>query len=288
MDNRNFRNTISLSVAIICALILGIVGIINRPVTTEDDFGVDSYYIPIQQVPRKSSAQNESYASFVSLRSVECPGFGNNQTPAGATYTTNGVYAGRQASIKFSNFLFTRNELEGPSGTYNSIKRATIANVLSLNTDLEQIVDKKFDEMLNKSPTFSADPEGKIKCYEIVAPFAFSFENSNMDTERGKIVIMNMNRTCRITINNVANWYCAGTPGTEMETDSRKDEGHVTWLNHDNKHLTWVGKHNNSKKRSGSSGELIGYGNSDTTFTIEMHTDKGWEPIGWKEIYSLS
>jgi hypothetical protein len=73
-----------------------------------------------------------------------------------------------------------------------------------------------------------------------------------------------------------------------MVTDSRLSEGTTAWSQHYGKHLTWVGNHNNSKKTSGTAGELIGYGNAATTFRIEYHSNGTWQPATWRGIYGIT
>lgn len=292
MDNQNhnmekIRSNVLLVVSIFAIFIIGIVAIINRPVITDVDFSQSGYYVTQSTAPRRSSAVNESYESYISMRSVECPGVGVNMVPIGHVLNTNGVYAGRKHDIAFTNFLFTSNELYNDTYTYQQINRGTVASLLRLNTTLAEIKECTYEEMIQQAPSYKGDANGVYQCYEIIAPFTFKYDNSNMESERNKIVIYNTSRTCRITIEDVDNWFCAGLPGQEMTVDSRMSEGPITWVQHGQKHLSFIGNHSNSIKKGGSAGELLGYGSANTKFTIEIHTDAGWQTTNWKQIYGI-
>lgn len=292
-DNFNLDKAsrmILLTIAVIIIAVVSITSIVNSPTILDSDFTPYSYFIPAGTTNRRHNAVNEPYTTYVSLRSVECPGFITNLNPNGMSFQTNGVYAGRKSEIRFTHFLFTKEELYGDSGGGNeTIKRGNLSQILRIqSTKSTPIQELTFSQLVDIQPTNSADPTGAYACYEIVAPFAFSYDNCNMDQDNKQIVILNSSNTCRITIKGVVNWYCAGVPGTDMDTDSRQDEGTISWNDHNTKHLTWIGRHNNSKKNTGSAGDLLGYGNNNTKFSIEVHTADGWKPVTWQQIYGIS
>ena len=126
---------------------------------------------------------------------------------------------------------------------------------------------------------------------EIVAPFNFAFDNINSastskDESTGedvqKIVIVNSSGTCRITFNNVSNWFCAGPEGT-TSVGGTGSAASTPWEEHYKVHHTVIGNSSNATVSGGLAGNVIGYAGKNTTITIEVLNGTRYESCSLKE-----
>lgn len=129
----------------------------------------------------------------------------------------------------------------------------------------------------------TVDENGGYNVVEIVAPFSFNYGNVNTNTENGcDIVIINAGgndkQKCRITFHNVANWFCAGTPGQTMEVKNGTGKGEQSWEDHSQCHQTIIGNTKNADINGGSAGTVLGYANGATTIKIEIY-DGSWKTV---------
>lgn len=127
---------------------------------------------------------------------------------------------------------------------------------------------------------------------EIVSPFTYTFGNVNqgstiVDEEKGicnqKIVIYNSIGNCRITFENVANWFCAGPEGTET-VGGTGDSAAIDWKDHYKYHHSIIGNTNNAVFTGGTSGQVIGYAKADTTIRIEKFSSGTWMDISLEKL----
>lgn len=133
----------------------------------------------------------------------------------------------------------------------------------------------------------SSNPKLKLKngrsneVFQIIAPWDYTFSDSNNvdrdpnvdiknDGYSTRISIENIDSTQRITFTGVVNWFCAGP--------NIKDEN---WSTHWNSHSTIIGSSNNSKIKGGQSGTVIGYisAKKNPTVTIEVKETGMWKTI---------
>lgn len=110
------------------------------------------------------------------------------------------------------------------------------------------------EQFLNTNPFQPPDKSsGKMSFsyVPIVAPFDFTFVNSNVDNATGSetIIIENKSKTCKIVFNDCANWLCAGT-----DTTSDKWAAHIN-----SQHNTPIGPNAVSGLTGGIAGSVIGY-----------------------------
>ena len=145
-------------------------------------------------------------------------------------------------------------------------------NLLPLTQLLSIETDNRRDE--STDPYSLKEMVSKDNPYiEIVAPFTFSFVNTNITDDDDSLSIINTTGSCKITFHNVANWYCAGAPYPDPIEDDDQNNPKVTyeqWLSHDKSHLTIIGGSSNAKVKGGVAGQVIGYASKKTTVTIEV------------------
>lgn len=156
------------------------------------------------------------------------------------------------------------------SGTYDDV---------GSNCIVYDIMEDKYTQVLSagkKSPMQIAgndgryvnkDTDGEISgsaitdVYRLIAPFRFGFDVTNT---KGDTIIITC--TCkgaykhRITFYNVAGWFCVGNNPTAEDL-----------ANH-TRHSTIVGNSANAHVSGGYPGNIIGYGDADTTVKFEVGT----------------
>lgn len=146
---------------------------------------------------------------------------------------------------------------------------------------------------------------GDYSFCELVAPFAFRFENNNTDKDVNieTIVIVSADGNTRITFDNAANWFCAGPPTDTITLGEGLNEetGDVVnveanWYEHakvytetdadgtvteiQQTHYTIAGSSSNALVNGGSYGKVVGYADQDTTMKIEVRDNtNNWTTI---------
>lgn len=163
--------------------------------------------------------------------------------------------------------------------------------------------------VMDRFPADSSDPlklgdiygsEFTTTYVPIIAPFNFEFAtgctNVNSPT---KIVIEDNSHEYRLEFDNIANWFCAGTPGTEWVVKGHNGaEVKVKWEEHidgdlkstedieEYHHYTIIGDTRNAIITGGNSGSVIGYATGDTTVTCYKLKDNVATPIPLKQMYT--
>lgn len=259
------KDKVYLTLALIGFVILAIFVVKNYDIKQDDKvFGVDTYYIP-QEVKSKTDSSIDLAQQMSGARRLTCP-----QTDI----------------VKTSDHVFNVSTLT--SNNYTNAFGAKVMFITLPGAGVESGANLKEGTALNKSLNMKGDlpragtfTMGDVwdftdKDYvELIAPFNFKFNNVNT-TDGTNIIIVNTKGSCRITFGNVANWFCAGTPGTTQVTKSGKEDNVTQWEDHIGNHHTVVGATTNASVAGGSARDIIGYAKADTTVTIEKYEGNQW------------
>lgn len=253
------KDKIMLVLAFIAICFVGFITIKNYPGKGKILSGTG--YYTSDETTTIGKREGSSYSSLTKTGRVECPGLDNN-TPEGELIRTSGA----TTSANFYGVVylpFTEDCLN--LGT-TSINKSNVSKYIPDTT----------------GPTLTAYFENASyplgdNCYEIVAPFAYSFVTTNFDVSNNNtITIINKSGTCKMIVSNPANWFCAGKYGTETVYSNTNDP--APWEEHNNHHITKVGYGSNGYE-SGSPGDLIGYGNAGTEITFYAYSGGTWQNI---------
>ena len=259
------KDKVYLTLGLIGFVILAIFVVKNYDIKQDDKvFGVDTYYIP-QEVKSKTDSSIDLAQQMSGARILTCP----------QTYI-----------VKTSDHVFNVSTLT--SNNYTNAFGAKVMFITLPGAGVESGANLKEGTALNKSLNMKGDlpragtfTMGDVwdftdKDYvELIAPFNFKFNNVNT-TDGTNIIIVNTKGSCRITFGNVANWFCAGTPGPTQVTKSGKEDNVTQWEDHIGNHHTVVGATTNATVAGGSARDIIGYAKADTTVTIEKYEGNQW------------
>ena len=262
------KDRVYLTLALIGFVILAVFVVKNYDIKQDEKvFGIGEYYIP-QEVKRKTDSSIDLVRQMTGARRLTCP---------------------RTDMVKTSDQVFNVSTLTG--NNYDNTYGVKVMFVTLVGAGVESGGNLKDGDALNKSLNMKGSLPGagtftmgdvwdfEDKDYiELVAPFNFVFNNVNT-TDGENIVIVNTKRNCRITFGNVANWFCAGTPGTTQVTSSGKEDNVTQWEDHINNHHTVIGNTTNASVSGGSARDLIGYAKANTTVTIEKYDSNTWVPM---------
>lgn len=244
--------------ALVSIMVIGYMAIINYPNPGKELSGTN--YYTSDETMTIGQRVGSSYSDLNGIGRVSCPGIGNN-IPTGQLVSITGVTtAGNHFNMVYLPYTA---ECSGIS--------LTSLNKSNFSTYVKNSTSGLLSEMFN-----NASPNIDGKYTEIVAPFAFVFETSNLNFGEGtkEIVISNNAGNCKMIINGYVNWYCAGQVGTE--TDYSNIEPPAMWEDHEEHHMTRIGK-GYDMYETGSAGDLIAYGNKDTTVIFKVYTEGGWK-----------
>lgn len=277
------RDKVYMFLAFVGAVIIAVICIKNYDRTQDAKvFGPGTYYVPEARYGMTSSSS--LFNQLINRRSVTCPETQLFRT-SGKLIQLNGV-AGSRNLYGVNNFFVTWSDLGENAKT---LSRSNWYNAIGVD---EAAISSKgsggitFSDLLGGTDIFDRQ-EGEDKCIEIIAPCAFTYDNLNTDTENGgDIIIINTSGTmrgkCRITFGNVANWFCAGTPGkiTLVANNTAQDE--KPWKDHGDYHQTIIGNSKNAEVNGGSAGVVLGYASPETTIKVEVYNGS-WEVVSIKE-----
>ncbi len=283
------KDRIYMVLAFLGFILLAVVTISNYDIDQDEKvFAVGDFYTP-QTVRSRVDSSVELYAQMSGDRGRGCPQ-SSMQKVIG--------------SVKNIESLNSSNERNKYGATCMFVPCSVMVNGASSNVEI------------NPSFTSGKDPDSvrsqlNAKCslvgtdslmlgdlwnidgdtyVELVAPFNFTFGNINT-TDNDTIIITNTLGNCRITFSGVANWFCAGTPGTSWLTGSGTANNLTAWEDHGKQtrgadgsninaaHLTIVGKTSNSQINGGTVKDVVGYGTADTSVYIEVYGNNSWEPM---------
>jgi len=266
MGSRGDR--IKLVIAILSAGLIAFIILKNYPGKIKKMTTTEDYYVTEETVERGTS-DGSSYYAMNSNGRLQCPGL-DNTSPKGSSLNVASLRNNANQWL-ITKMPFTRETL---NFKYVSVTKDTVAQL-----DIKQGGKGTITDIVD-SPTLPL--EGGY--YEIIAPFSYSFLNTNLDDSKSNtIIIKNANGTCRMTVENAANWFCAGTVGTETVYTNTSDTAPKSWAEHSQKHMTKIGA-SSTVKSSGSAGELIGYGDNDTVIKFEAYVNGAWGEVSLYEL----
>ncbi len=236
------------------------------------NYEVQSAYSPVERADLMNS--QDLYNQMTGARSLKCPAESISQSKDGIINlgTVWGSYANHKYDVKC--FFLSAGALDETTWKIPTSNWKTDLHLNQSALDTNGAV--KFSDLFNTTAMFTNDG-----CAELVAPFNFQFVNLNSDiqddgaTVTQKIVIVNSAGNCRVTFNNVANWFCAGPIGT-TSIKSTGDDGVVEWKDHYVAHHTVIGNSANASVKGGSTGDVIGYATADTTILVEVFESGRW------------
>lgn len=268
----------------------------------EAQFGIGDYYVAGTPADRANS-EKQLLAQMNGARNVACP-----QTTM--EKTADGLY--RIGSYKVDpDGVLWRNEYFFLS---NKVMKNTAGNALITPVDSNwegsgSGVQKSFVENsgIERDIAFSMNPTIHDlfpfinDTVEIISPFTFTFDNINTNSRHEitiggnsvyceQIVIISKDGKCRITFDNVANWFCAGPIDSQGEVISQEyDEAtesykpvRKTWEQHSSKdtvHYSVIGNSGNAVVTGGGPGLVIGYAKPDTIVKFEYNNGGSWQDM---------
>lgn len=269
------KDKIILGAAFICAIIIFAVFAANKVNSDPNRFVTGSYYTP-RNTTRVGANEGNSWSNFASGGKLECAGI-SNTTPIGTPISINGA-------TKYKIIQYFPLTMEDMGLTTNIATINTAQSLLKLNDAASCTLGEC--SSLNVNPTIVdmdasgdiSDPGGR---YEIIAPFAFTFDCSNVDRDRDTISIVSSNRQIKLVFEGISNWFCAGPVGTPTVYMNAGDDVTCGWNQHKDHHATIIGYSKNANKTGGSAGELIAYGNSGTKMTLYVVENGQWAIRSW-------
>lgn len=131
----------------------------------------------------------------------------------------------------------------------------------------------------------------------IIAPFNFSYTNGCTNVSSPEVIEIE-GSGYKVVFRKIANWYCAGPPGTSWEVKSGNSSIKLSWEDHlkgddsntvdeveQYHHYTIIGDTKNANITGGNMGSVIGYASNRTTVECYKLEGKAWRPISLKELY---
>ncbi len=262
-DIMELKDKIILGGTIISIIIIFAVFSANKANSDPNIFVTGSYYTP-RTTTKIGANEGNSWSNFASGNKLECVGI-SNTTPIGTPISVNG--ATKYKIIQYFPLSMEELGLSTNVVTINNIQ-STLKLVDAASPTLGDSTE------LHLSPHFQ-------DYYEIIAPFAYTFDCSNVDEDRDTISILSSNRQVKIVFDGVANWFCAGPVGTETIYMNAGDDITCEWPEHCNHHATIIGSSRNAVKSGGSAGELIAYGTNSTKMTLYVVENGQWIIKSW-------
>lgn len=212
-----------------------LVFVVGKNYNRHDDesvYQVDGSYQP--ELRDNLTNAKALYEQLQGSRRITCPAT-TCPTPTGHVVNLTAIYGSYNQHIYQVSCLFIASGAIGDN--FKEPRLDYWRTDLQLNGTT---INEKGSIMLNDLfvPDLFSDERQYI---EIISPFAFSFDNinsgsvtySDKDDKVGKqsIVIVNSDKTCRITFDDVANWFCAGEVGT-VSIGGTGDDKSIDWSEH--------------------------------------------------------
>ena len=267
------RDKLYLVLALIGFLIITAVVVINYD-TTQDGkpFNIGGYYTP-REVKNKTDSSIDLVRELNGSRKLTCPQ-PTLQKTVKSTFNLSTLHSTNYENIYGAKTLFVTLDTTGLANGVNlsGIDNASLKSALNIKSDILPTGTFKLGDLWDI---------GENSYVELIAPFNFVFANVNT-TSPTTIVIVNSKGNCKITFDNVANWFCAGTVGSTQVTASGTKETVTSWEDHKNNHHSIIGATTNSSVTAGSTKDIIGYGTADTTVKIEKYTNNQYTEIDLK------
>ena len=273
------KDKIILGAAVISVAIIFVIFAANKVNDDPNRFVTGSYYTP-KEVTKVGLNEGNSWANFAGGNKLECVGIGNT-TPEGTRITINGAtkYKVMQYYPLTMEALGINTNVVTISNFKSIIQPQDVAGgTLGESTGLTLRPTLQDDDASSSKDSTAGDDGGR---YEIIAPFAYTFDNSNIDNDRYTISIVSSNRQVKIVFEDIANWFCAGPVGTQTVYMNAGDDVHCNWSEHGDHHATIIGSSRNAAKSGGSAGDLIAYGKNSTKMTLYVVENGQWVKKSW-------
>lgn len=228
------------------------------------------------------------YQQLIGARQLTCP---TESLPLSLSpINLNAIYGTRENSYEAQFFILNANTItEGASNNLHMDLSDWVAQL-----KLTDAASK--GEAVSLGDITSADIFAVEEYPEIIAPFSFYFDNVNSDYKMKDstsneaiqtIIIKNVAGDCRITFSDVANWFCAGIPGTQS-TKGTGVEGLCSWEDHWQAHHSVIGNSGNAVLKGGNGGYVIGYAKPSTTVKVEVLKGGTWVTISIRDLISTT
>lgn len=272
------KDKLILGFAFLCAIIIFVVVIVNRPNSDPNMFTSGSYYTP-RTTTRVGLNEGNSWSNFARGNKLECVGL-SNTTPEGTAISMNG--ATKYTIIQFFPLTMEALNLSTNVVTINTaqsvLKLTDVVNARLGDTTELQLVPTMTEDSHSRSNEDKSDDGGR---YEILAPFAFTFDCSNVDDDRTTLSIVSTNRQIKIVFENISNWFCAGPINTPTVYMNAGEDVTCNWGDHGDHHATIIGYSKNAEKTGGSAGDLIAYGSNNTKMSLYVVENGQWVKRSW-------
>lgn len=255
------KNNLMIGLTFVSILFIGFITVMNYPNPGKKLSGTN--YYTSDETTTIGTREGSSYDALTTTGRVECPGL-DNREPSGTLVRTTGATT-RSNYYSISYLPYT---MECAGIGVDSITRSTLTTY----------VKNKGTEPLTVSEMFDGGTTTVEGSYtEIVAPFSYAFNCTNVVTKTSENVITLTNRAgnCKMIISNPANWFCAGTIGTKTKYSNIAEP--CVWSEHGNHHMTRIGE--GYDITGGSAGDLIAYGDSSTTIEFICYKDGSWKNL---------
>lgn len=259
----DFKDKLLLGLAVICAIIIFVVFAANKANSDYNQFLTGSYYTP-RTTTKVGAKEGNSWSNFAGGNRLECPGV-DNTTPVGTRVSMNGA-------TKYNMLQYFPISMEVLGISNNVVTANSAQSVL-------QLIDEVGTTMGGCTSLNVAPSSGDY--IEIIAPFGYTFDCSNIDEERTTISIVSSNRQLKLVFDDVVNWFCAGPYGTQSVYMNAGEDIVCPWEEHGDHHSTIIGHSKNADISGGSAGDLIGYATDSTKMTLYVVENGTWVAKSW-------
>lgn len=301
---------VGIVLSLVAIVIIAIIVAKNYNFASDDiQFAEGEFYVAGTLSDRQTS-EKQLLAQMNGVKSVACPQTALEQTEGGICRI--GVYNQETNKMWSNECFFVSNKDLGENYSLlnptenlwdadSSTSRCAVS-LLHLDAPSADVKGVSFGTLFTAGSNGKAQPFQDDEYCPIISPFQFVFGNMNTTSRHEmegsgsspvvveEIVIVSRDGKCRITFDNVVNWFCAGPVGTQGDAISTEwDDVDKTykkiykgWTEHSsgkNVHYSLIGNSGNAVVTGGGSGYIIGYAKEDTTVKIEYLNGTRWEEI---------
>ena len=268
------KDRLYLVLALVGFIIITFVVITNYDIKQDDKpFSIGGYYTP-REVKNKTDSSIDLVRELNGSRKLTCPQPTLKKTVRSA-FNINTLYSTNYENVYGAKTLFVTLDTVGLTNGVNldgNDDDASLKYALNIKSDGLPTGTFKLGDLWDIADN---------AYIELIAPFNFVFAGVNT-TSPTTIEIINSKGNCKITFDNVANWFCAGDVGSTQVTASGTKETVTSWEDHKNNHHSVIGATTNSTVTAGSAKDIIGYGTANTTVKIEKYTNNQYVEIDLK------
>lgn len=252
-------------------------------------FEPDSYYQPAHSATGENAVL--LYSQMTGARSVTCPQTSIKSSTSAIFINTTSKYGAKCFFLPDSDINMSKWDISGIDGCIQSAHKddssCTLGEFINTSGEFNSLVTDTYmiptKEWNDKASIFEFEEEPTVPVYTFVAPFDFKFDNSNSEQGRLKkdvVIIKSNNGLCRITLEGVANWCCAGDVGVPRTVHSGTGNDVLEWYQHINgPHNTIYGNTGNATVKGGVAGNIVAYITADTKITFEKYNGNTWTSL---------